>query len=141
MRGRQRTVVELEELRRRFDSSAYASYLGMKIVDLSRGYARVKLELRPEFLTWDNLVQGGVISSLLDQAFGYSLNTLENIYVAVQLNINFLSSPTVGDTLYAESKVLHAGKSLGVCEMSVADSKGRLVAHGSGTTISKGPRT
>lgn len=134
-------MVDLEELKERFDSSPYAQYLGMKIDVLSRGYARVKMELRKEFLTWDNLVQGGVIGSLLDQAFGYSVNTLEIMYVAVQLNINFISSPAVGDTIYAESKVLHAGKSVAICEMSVADSKGKMVARGTGTTIGRGPRT
>ncbi|MEW6034819.1 MAG: PaaI family thioesterase [Chloroflexota bacterium] len=133
-------MIHLDELRHKFDNSPYALHLGMQIVELSRGYAKVKLELKRDFLTWDNLVQGGVIASLIDQAFGYSLNTLDNIYVAVQLNINFLSSPAVGDTIYAESKVLHAGRSLGVCEMTVVDSRGKAIARATGTTISKGPR-
>lgn len=133
-------LANIEDLQRQFDNSPYSLYLGMRIVELSHGYAKVKLELRQEFLTWDGFVQGGVISSLIDQAFGYSINTLENVYVAVQLNVNFLNSPSVGDTITAESRVLHAGRSAGICEMSVFDSKGKLVARGSGTTISRGPR-
>jgi len=134
-------LVDLEVLRERFDNSAYALHLGMRIVELSRGYAKVKLELKKEFLTWDNLVQGGVITSLADQAFGYSVNTLDSVHVAVQLNVNFLKSPPVGETIFAESKVVHAGRTMGVCEISVADAKGKTIARATGTTISTGPRT
>lgn len=127
-------------MRERFDNSPYALHLGMKIVELTRGYAKVKLELKREFLTWDNLVQGGVIASLIDQAFGYALNTLDNIYVAVQLNINFMSAAPVGETIFAESRVLQAGKSLGISEMIVTDSTGKTIARATGTTVSMGPR-
>jgi len=133
-------MVKIEEMRQRFDNSPYAVYLGMRLEELSRGYAKVKLELKKEFLTWDNLIQGGVITSLLDQAFGCAINTLEHVYVAVQLNINFLSAPTVGETIFAESKVLHAGKKLGVSEMTVSNAKGKIIARATGTTVSIGTR-
>jgi len=131
---------DIEEMRKRFDNSPHALSMGMKLVELSKGYAKVKLELRKEFLNWDNIIHGGVIASVLDQAFGCSLNTLDNIYVAVQLNINYLASAPVGETLYAESKVIHAGKKLGVSEMTVVDSKGKTIARATGTTVSMGER-
>jgi acyl-CoA thioesterase len=133
-------MIEIEEMRQRFDNSPHALSLGMKLVELSQGYAKVKLELKKEFLNWDNMIHGGVIASLLDQAFGCSLNTLENIYVAVQLNINYLSAAPVGETIYAESRVLHAGKKLGVSEMTVVDSRGKTIARATGTTVSMGAR-
>jgi len=133
-------MVEIEEMRRKFDNSSYAVCLGMRIEELSRGYAKVKLEVRRDFLTWDNLVQGGVIASLLDQAFGCAVNTLENIYVAVQLNINFLSSVPVGETIHAEARVVHAGRTLAVSEMTVVNSKGKTIARATGTSVSVGTR-
>ncbi|MDY6916958.1 MAG: PaaI family thioesterase [Chloroflexota bacterium] len=126
-------------VKERFDSSPYAVLLGMKLVELTTGYAKVELQLRDEFNNWDGRPQGGLIISLLDQAFGAALNTLERVYVAVQLNVNFVA-PATGSTLYAESTVLHRGKSLGVSEMTVTDSNGRLVARGLGTTLGIGER-
>jgi len=134
-------MVDIEEMRRKFDSSSYAAYLGMRIEELSRGYARVKLEVRKDFLTWDNLVQGGVIASLLDQAFGCAVNTLESKFVAVQLNVNFLSSAPVGETIHAEARVVHSGRTLAVSEMAVVNSKGKTLARATGTSVSVGPRT
>jgi len=134
-------MVEIEEMRRRFDNSPHALQMGMKLVELSKGYAKVKMEVKKDFLNWDNIVHGGVIASVLDQAFGCSLNTLENVYVAVQLNINYLAAAPVGETVYAESRVLHAGKRLGVSEMTVVDSGGKTIARATGTTVCMGPRT
>ncbi len=131
---------DVEEMRKRFDNSPHALNMGMKLVELSNGYAKVKLEMKKEFLNWENMIHGGVIASLLDQAFGCSLNTLDYIYVAVQLNINYLTAAPVGETLYAESKVIYAGKKLGVSEMSVFDSKGKMIARATGTTVSLGER-
>lgn len=131
--------VDWVNTRKRFDSSPYAMCLGMKLVELTTGYAKVEMKLKDEFRNWDGRIQGGVIVSLLDQAFGAALNTLDRVYVAVQLNVNFLTAPE-GDTIYAESTVLHRGKSLGVSEMVVTDSGGRLIARGLGTTIAIGDR-
>jgi acyl-CoA thioesterase len=133
-------MADVEEMRKRFDNSPYALNMGMKLVELSKGYAKVKMELKKEFLNWENLIHGGVIASLLDQAFGCSLNTLDHIYVAVQLNINYLTAAPVGETIYAESKVIYAGKKLGVSEMTVVDSKGKTIARATGTTVSLGER-
>lgn len=133
-------MIDLEEMRRRFDNSPYALYLGLAAQELSPGYAKIRLNLKQDFLNWENLVHGGVISSLLDQAFGCSLNTLPNIYVAVELSINFLATAPVGTTLYGESRVIQAGRRLGVAEITVTDTEGKKIARAAGTAVSLGPR-
>ncbi|MDY6910869.1 MAG: PaaI family thioesterase [Chloroflexota bacterium] len=134
-------MIEIEEMHRRFDNSPYALQLGMKVVEISHGYSRIELELKQEFLNWDNMIHGGVIVSLLDQAFGSATNTLENIHVAGQLNVHFMGAASVGETIYAECKVLHAGRRMGTSEMTVTSSKGKVIARSTGTTICTGPRT
>ena len=78
--------------------------------------------------------------SLIDQAFGCCLNTLERIYVAVQLNVNFLHTPKKGETITAEGKVIHAGRSLGVAEMTVCNAEQKVIATATGITLSMGLR-
>ncbi|MBE0479869.1 MAG: PaaI family thioesterase [Dehalococcoidia bacterium] len=134
-------MITVDEMRRRFDNSPCALYFGMKLVDLSEGYARVEMQVREEFLNWENMVQGGIIATLLDQAFGSACNTMENVHVAVQMNIHFLSAARVGETVYAESRVLRAGKRMGASEMSVMDSRGQTIAMATGTTVCIGTRS
>jgi len=134
-------MADIEEMRRRFDESPCALFFGMRLAELSPGYARVAIEMKREFLNWENMVQGGVIATVLDQAFGCACNTLDYIHVAVQMNIHFIAAAKVGETVYAESRVLHAGKRVGASEMTVTDSAGKTLARGSGTTVSLGART
>jgi acyl-CoA thioesterase len=134
-------MIEIEQMREIFDNSPCAIFHGMRLVELSPGYAKVKLELKKEFLNWENMIHGGIIATLLDQAFGCACNTLENIHVAIQMNIHFLAAAPVGETIYAESRVLHAGKRVGASEMTVLDSNGKTIARATGTTVSLGPRT
>jgi acyl-CoA thioesterase len=134
-------MADLNEMRKKFDESPCAVFMGMSLVDLSKGYAKVKMELKKEHLNWENMVHGGIVATVLDQAFGCACNTLENIHVAVQMNVHFMKAPAVGETIYAESKVIHAGKRMGTSEMKVCDSKGVEIARATGTTVCIGPRT
>ena len=134
-------MIEIEQMREIFDNSPCAIFHGMSLVELSPGYAKVKLELKKEFLNWENMIHGGIIATLLDQAFGCACNTLEYIHVAIQMNIHFLAAAPVGETIYAESRVIHAGKRVGASEMTVIDSNGKTIARATGTTVSMGPRT
>jgi acyl-CoA thioesterase len=134
-------MADLNEMRKKFDESPCAVFMGMSLVDLSKGYAKVKMELKKEHLNWENMVHGGIVATVLDQAFGCACNTLENIHVAVQMNVHFMKAPAVGETIYAESKVIHAGKRMGTSEMKVCDSKGNDIARATGTTVCIGART
>jgi acyl-CoA thioesterase len=134
-------VLQLDEMRERFDNSPCALNLGMKLIDLRPGYAKVELKLKEDFLNWENMIHGGVIATLLDQAFGCACNTLDYIHVAIQMNIHFLAAASVGETIYAESTVLHAGKRVGASEMTVMDSSGKTIARATGATVSLGLRS
>ena len=132
---------DLNEMRKKFDESPCAVFMGMSLVELSKGYAKVKLDLKREHLNWENMSHGGIVTTVLDQAFGCACNTLENIHVAVQMNVHFMKAPAVGETIYAESRVIHAGKRMGTSEMKVCDSKGNEIARATGTTVCIGART
>ncbi len=127
--------IDLAALRRRFDESAYAALLGMQVVELAPGYAKVELRLGTQFANFAGLTHGGLVMSLADHAFGCALNTLDRLYVAVQFNIHFLGAAPAGETLIAEGKVVHAGRTAGLGEMSVRDSTGRLVALATGSVV------
>ena len=60
---------------------------------------------------------------------------------ATEYESHFLAAAPVGETVYAESRVLHAGRRVGASEMTVIDSKGKTIARATGTTVSMGPRS
>ncbi|HAN77366.1 MAG TPA: hypothetical protein DCQ31_06120 [Bacteroidales bacterium] len=57
----------------------------------------------------------------------YSLYN-QTISVSVNINIDFLTSAKIGDTLRAEAKVIRNGKSIIHAECEITDKRGRIIA-------------
>jgi acyl-CoA thioesterase len=112
-----------------------AAFLGMEVVELKAGYARISVTIKREHVNFHGVAFGGIIMSLADQAFGYAVNSLAYPSVASQFNTYFLSSARCGDELVAEGRVVRSGRRVSVAEVSVTDGKGTLIAQASGMTI------
>jgi acyl-CoA thioesterase len=112
-----------------------ARFLDMKLLELSEGYAKVSARLKPEYLNFNNLVFGGIVMAVTDQAFAYGTNSVITPNVASQFNIHFVASADVKDELIAECRVVRAGRRVCISEMTVTNQGGKLIARATGTTI------
>jgi len=126
---------DLTRLRAKADSEPVASFLGMTLKELSPGYARVTMKLKPEHRNFNGLVFGGVIMAVADQAFAYGSNSLSYPSLASQFNIHFVAGAGVGDELTAECRVVRSGRRVGISEIVVTSQDGKLIAKATGTTI------
>jgi acyl-CoA thioesterase len=122
-------------LRAKEKEEPIASFLKMELVELTPGYAKVKMKLIPEYHNFHNLTFGGIIMALADQAFGYASNSLAYPSVASQFNTYFIASARAGDELTAECSVIKSGKRAGFSEVTITNQEGRLIAKATGTTI------
>ena len=123
------------KLRAKGETEPIASLVGMKLVELTPGYAKVIMKLRPEFQNFNGLVFGGIIMALADQAFAYGSNSLAYPSLASQFNIHFLAGAGADDELTAECRVVSSGRRVGISEMVVTNQTGKLIAKATGTTI------
>jgi len=112
-----------------------ASFLDIKLVELSSGYAKVTAKLKPEYLNFNNLIFGGIVMAVADQAFAYGTNSVITPNVASQFNIHFVAGADVKDELIAECRVVRAGKRVCISEITVTNQDGKLIAKATGTTI------
>jgi acyl-CoA thioesterase len=125
----------IEELRAKAEEEHIASFFNMRLLELSPGYAKVSMNLRPEYTNFNGLIFGGIIMSLADQAFAYASNTVVIPNVASQFNIHFVASAGIDDELVAECRVIKRGRRVCISEMSVSNQDGKLIAKATGTTI------
>jgi acyl-CoA thioesterase len=123
------------ELKMKERDEPVARFLQTRLVELTPGYAKVSMKVKPEHLNFKGLVFGGIIVAIADQAFAYGTNSLVSQSIASQFNIHFINGPNVGDELIAECRVVKSGRRVGVSEMTVTNQDGKLIAKATGTTI------
>jgi len=126
---------DIEKLKELGKNEPVASFLDMKLLELSPGFARVSMQMKPEYLNFNGMVFGGIISAVADQAFAYATNSVVNPNVASQFNIHFIAAAGAQDELTAECRVLKSGKRVCVSEIKVTNREGKLIATATGTTI------
>lgn len=128
----------IKMLREKEPGEPIAAFLGMKLEELSEGYARISMPMRPEFVNFNGMVFGAIVMAVADQAFAYATNSMLTPNLAVQFNIHLISAVSPDDVLTAECRVAKSGRRISVSEMTVLNQDGRLVARASGTTLYTG---
>jgi acyl-CoA thioesterase len=107
-----------------------ATFLGIQIKEIRRAYARLSLDIRPEYLNALGRAHGMIISALVDQAAAVAANSAEHRALIVEIKVNFLDAVSPGDTVTAEARALDLRKSLSLWQVDVRDFSGKLVATG-----------
>ena len=111
----------------------FSRWLGIEVVEVKEGYSKIKMTVRPEMINGFGIVHGGIAFSLSDSAFAFACNNRNNLSVALDTSINFTKPVHVGDTLTAEAKELHNGKSTGLYHITVTNQNDHIVALFKGT--------
>ncbi len=126
--------VDLDSIAEMSNNSNYAKLLGLKVIEVSEGKARISMKIKEEILNPSNSPHGGAILSLADHTCGTAAMTLGPC-VGGQFSVNFLASPNVNEDLVAEAGVIHNGRRTRIIEVEVRNCNGKLVAKGTAVGI------
>lgn len=108
------------------DKVAHA--LGMELTDIGPGHATLTMRVRPDQLNGHGICHGGYIFTLADTAFAYACNSHNQLVVAQQNTITFLSPGRVGELLKATAQEQHLAGRSGLYDAVVTGEDGRKVA-------------
>jgi uncharacterized protein (TIGR00369 family) len=103
--------------------------LGIRLLDIEPGRARLFLPFRPELTRGDGVVQGGIVTTLADTSIAHA--ALAALFPdattnTIELKMNFMRPGTTD--LTCESWLIHKGRRTIVGESAVSDAGGKLVA-------------
>src|SRR6478736_3629666 len=120
------------------DHDAFSRWMGIEVIEIKEGYSKIKMTIRKEMVNGFGIVHGGIPFSLADSAFAFACNNRNNLSVALDVNIAFTKAVNVGDTLTAEAKEFHNGRSTGVYLITVTNQKDEQIAFFKGTCFRTG---
>lgn len=128
----------LEKLvRGEIDAPPVARLVGFTLTSIRRGEAVIELDASEKHANPMGTLHGGILCDIADAAMGMAYaSTLADgeSFTTLELKINFLR-PIWNDHLRAVGRLVKGGKTVGMVECDVTNSKGILVARASSTCM------
>jgi uncharacterized protein (TIGR00369 family) len=111
--------------------------MGLHLLDAGPGWARLRLQLRPDVMNPFGSVHGGATAALVDSAAGSAIAAgcapdSDRIMGTIDMQVHFLARAK-GSELTAEGRMVRAGRAVAVAQVEVRDDQGELVALGTAT--------
>lgn len=135
---RQAQTVAEAAVRALFARDRASNALGMRLVEVRPGYARMSMTVRADMLNGIEACHGGIIFAFADSAFAFACNSHNVATVAAAASIDFLCPANGGDELTAEARELWRSKRNGLYEVTVSNQSGRRIALFRGRSYSIG---
>jgi uncharacterized protein (TIGR00369 family) len=114
-----------------------ATLIGFTLASVEPGRAVIEFEATERHANPMGTLHGGVLCDIADAAMGmaYAARLDEGeTFTTLELKINFLKPVWTG-RLRAEGRVLGGGRTVGLVECHVRDSREQLVAHATSTCM------
>ncbi|RAR55797.1 acyl-CoA thioesterase [Paraburkholderia unamae] len=111
-----------------YEADGCTRALGMELLEVRAGYARLSMAVRPEFLNGHQTCHGGMIFSLADSAFAFACNSYNVNTVAAGCSIEFLRPVLRDEVLTAEAVEQVLSGRNGVYDIRVTNRAGETVA-------------
>jgi len=111
----------------------FRDFLGAEVLEVRKGYAKVKGVVKEDFLNPHGTAHGAYIIALADFAFGLAVN-YDEPRIAININVNFYKPAFLGDELIAEAEV-KGGRRVCFCVLRVYRNE-ELIAEGTSIAYS-----
>jgi acyl-CoA thioesterase len=128
--------METVTIRDFFRNDAFAAAAGIELLEVGKGYARARMEIRPMHLNGGGVCQGGAIFTLADFAFAVATNSHAQLTFSISSEIHIFKSERAG-FLHAEARELFSHSRLSNCEVKITNEQGELIATFNGTGYRK----
>ena len=111
-----------------FANDPASAGLGMIITTIAPGQAVLTMHVRSDMLNGHGICHGGFVFTLADSAFAFACNSYNQLTVAQQNQITYVTPGKLGETLTATAtEVSKSGRS-GTYDVTVTGDDGRTVA-------------
>jgi acyl-CoA thioesterase len=115
------------------DNDLFSRWLGIELIEIEKGFCKLKLVTRPEMLNGFELLHGGICYSLADSALAFAANSYGYHALSVETSISYHSKVFANEELVAEAKNIFIGEKFSTFQVDVLNASKELVSSFKGT--------
>ncbi|MDA9872981.1 hydroxyphenylacetyl-CoA thioesterase PaaI [Saprospiraceae bacterium] len=121
-----------------YENDAFSKWLGIELINVSRGYAKIKMTVREEMTNGFKIAHGGITYSLADSAFAFASNSWGEQALSIETSISHTKPVQIDDVLTAETSMKNKSKRLAIYNVTVTNQDEKVVALFKGTVFHTG---
>ena len=121
-----------------YENDAFSKWLGIELINIRRGYAKIKMTVREEMTNGFKIAHGGITYSLADSAFAFASNSWGEQAVSIETSISHTKPVQIDDVLTAETSMKNKSKRLAIYNVTVTNQDEKVVALFKGTVFHTG---
>lgn len=120
--------------------SPAGNWLGFRLESIEQGAATISVPVKREMTNPYGHIHGGMMSLVIDEVIGWAVISLESEshYTSLNLNVDFLYAIKEGDRLFAQARIVRAGKKIVHAECEVKSEAGTLLAKAASNLVVTG---
>jgi len=122
-----------EIIERMMENDSYSKWLGIELVDIKKGYCKLKMHVTQEMTNGFFIAHGGICYSLADSALAFASNSNGNKALSVETSISHTKKVNKDDTLTAETQELSITNKTGLYSITISNQNNIEVALFKGT--------
>jgi len=111
-----------------YERDAASKMLGMTLLSIAPGRARMTMRVRPDMCNGHGIAHGGLIFTLADSTFAYACNSYNLNTVALGCTIDFMAAGRDGELLTATGEMRQQGARTGLYDITVTNEQGQTIA-------------
>lgn len=111
----------------------FSQWMGIEVVDVKRGYCKLKCTISKQMLNGFDVVHGGIIFSLADTALAFSAATTGRVALALDNSISYTKKALLNDTLIATSEAINITYRTGLFIINITNQSSEIIAVMKGT--------
>jgi uncharacterized protein (TIGR00369 family) len=133
--------VEFSDLKALMRAPAFHQWLGVELTRIDDGEVEVRLPFRSEFLGEESgtNIHGGIIATLADITACFAMmSSVRHDVPSMDLHVDYVRMAPPGD-LVAIGRTIKAGRTIGVADVEIRSSDGRMIAIARCKTVNNAP--
>lgn len=111
----------------------FSKWLGIEVLEVHKGYALLKMNIRNDMLNGFDIVHGGITYSLADSAIAFAANTYGKIAVSLEQSMSYPNPSKLGDKLNATATEVSRNNKTAVYDVIITNQNNEKVGIFRGT--------